>query len=269
MFNQENHEVAAAQRVMLDILCEIHKICVKNDIQYWLTEGTLLGAVRHKGFIPWDDDCDVGMMREEYERFLKVAPKFLPPDMHLQTRDMEPCYHLPFAKIRKDDTLLIETGETGEEKYHHGIFVDIFPYDRYSSKWFVKWMNWCVQFRNIRKKYRKGSLKRFLVTVYANILMLIPVEISKQVYKYAVRHPEKWGDEKSPYIACGLDCGDSYPILEKFYFPLKLKENCFEGKSFYVPSSEKEVLENRYGSTYNELPPEIERKTHAKLIKIN
>lgn len=128
MFN-EDKTVAAAQKVMLEILVEIHRICVENDITYWLEAGTLLGAIRHKGFIPWDDDCDVSMPRKDYERFLQIAQEKLPETMFLQTKETDKEYPLPWAKIRKNGTLLIETGETGEEKYHHGIFVDIFPYD--------------------------------------------------------------------------------------------------------------------------------------------
>ena len=128
MFN-EDKTVAAAQKVMLEILVEIHRICVENNITYWLEAGTLLGAIRHKGFIPGDDDCDISMPRKDYERFLQIAQEKLPETMFLQTKETDKEYPLPWAKIRKNGTLLIETGETGEEKYHHGIFVDIIPYD--------------------------------------------------------------------------------------------------------------------------------------------
>lgn len=137
MFN-EDKTIAAAQKVMLEILQEIHKICVENNLTYWLEAGTLLGAVRHKGFIPWDDDSDVSMPRADYEKFLKIAQEKLPEDMFLQTQDTDKEYPLSWAKIRKNGTLLVETGETGNEKYHHGIFVDIFPYDYYESEEVIK-----------------------------------------------------------------------------------------------------------------------------------
>ena len=92
---------------MLEILQEIHKICVENNLTYWLEAGTLLGAVRHKGFIPWDDDSDVSMPRADYEKFLKIAQKKLPKDMFLQTQDTDKEYPLPWAKIRKNGTLLV------------------------------------------------------------------------------------------------------------------------------------------------------------------
>lgn len=98
MFN-EDKTIAAAQKVMLEILQEIHKICVENNLTYWLEAGTLLGAVRHKGFIPWDDDSDVSMPRADYEKFLKIAQKKLPEDMFLQTQDTDKEYPLPWAKM--------------------------------------------------------------------------------------------------------------------------------------------------------------------------
>ena len=88
MFN-EDKTVAGAQKVMLDILSEIHRICVENHLTYWLEAGTLLGAIRHKGFIPWDDDCDVSMPRKDYEKFLEIAQSQLPETMFLQTKETD------------------------------------------------------------------------------------------------------------------------------------------------------------------------------------
>lgn len=129
---------------MLQILCATDKICTEHHLTYWLEGGTLLGAVRHHGFIPWDDDMDISMPRKDYEQFLKIAPQLLPKDLFLQTQQSDPQYKLPIAKIRKRGTLLIETGETGNENYCHGIFIDIIPNDYYHNKWFIKWMRWGV-----------------------------------------------------------------------------------------------------------------------------
>lgn len=268
MFNREKPEVAAAQKVMLEILCEIHKICVENNIRYWLVGGTLIGAVRHKGFIPWDDDCDVGMLREDFNKFLEVAPGCLSAGLHLQTRDVEPEYHLPFAKIRKDGTLLVESGETGNENYHHGIFVDVFPYDRYSSATFLNWMHWGKHFRDRRNRYKRHSWKRVLVTFYTNVIMGIPVVFTRMIGKWFVGHPERYGDKNSKYISFGMECRVNCVNLVEDYLPVRLSEKCFEGYDFYVPANSDAVLSAEYGKDYMQLPPIEKRTTHAKIIKV-
>lgn len=104
-------------------------------------------------YVSWDDDMDISMPRKDYEQFLKIAPRLLPKDLFLQTQQSDPQYKLPIAKIRKRGTLLIKTGETGNENYCHGIFIDIIPNDYYHNKWFIKWMRWGVTVRDRKKNY--------------------------------------------------------------------------------------------------------------------
>ncbi len=111
----------------LIIAREIKRICDKHNIRYFIIAGTLLGAVRHGGFIPWDDDMDVGMLREDYEMFLKVAKTELGEDFFLQTPETDKNYGLPFAKILLNGTVLVEA--TAGSNAKKGIFVDVFPFD--------------------------------------------------------------------------------------------------------------------------------------------
>ena len=112
----------------LQILSAFIAVCDELNLKYFLAGGTLLGAIRHKGFIPWDDDIDVCMPRDDYDLFLKNAYKYLPEHLFVQTHYSDPDYRQPFAKIRDSNTTYIETSSQ-MLNINHGIFIDIFPID--------------------------------------------------------------------------------------------------------------------------------------------
>ena len=116
------------QLVELEILLEVDRVCRENGIEYFLDGGTALGAVRHGGFIPWDDDIDIGMTRENYEKFLEIAPEKLKNDYFLQTRKTDKKAPYMYAKVRKNGTVFMEWNKRNLDM-HHGIYIDIFPYD--------------------------------------------------------------------------------------------------------------------------------------------
>ena len=124
------------QKVQLEILLEFDRICRKHGLKYLLFAGTLLGAVRHKGFIPWDDDIDVCMLRGDYERFLTVCKDELSAELFLQTTDTDREYPLQFAKLRKNNTRFVEKSMS-DLKIHHGVFIDIFPLDNVMPHSFI------------------------------------------------------------------------------------------------------------------------------------
>ena len=120
------------QQVLLELLREFDRICVKHCIPYMLFAGTSLGAVRHGGFIPWDDDLDLILLREDYERFLAVAPGELGQEFFLQKEYSE---HWPifFSKLRKNGTACMEKFVPKDPEQHQGIYIDIFPADNLSD----------------------------------------------------------------------------------------------------------------------------------------
>lgn len=115
------------QRVEFEILEVISEICNKHRITWWLEGGSALGAMRHQGFIPWDDDVDLGMLYEDYVRFLEIAPQELPTNMRLDNPAENKHMACMFAKVVRTDTVF-ETLETRDAGYDQGIFVDVFPY---------------------------------------------------------------------------------------------------------------------------------------------
>ena len=128
----DNHVLRRLQLTQLEILKVFDQFCRQNDLKYSLYAGSLLGAVRHKAFIPWDDDLDVCMSRNEYESFIKLWKKAPPPGYILQNKENTPSFCQSFSKIRKDHTTFLQEKREGE-KYHTGIFLDVFPLTAYQT----------------------------------------------------------------------------------------------------------------------------------------
>ena len=130
-FNPEGSLLRRQQLRMLEILLEVDKICKKHDISYWLSSGTLIGALRHDGFIPWDDDLDIEMMRKDYLRLMEVLPKELPDWLVLQNSDTDPNYFYFYAKVRDKRSKMLEQNSYDRMWQEQGIYIDIFPMEQH------------------------------------------------------------------------------------------------------------------------------------------
>lgn len=149
----------AVWKVELDMLEEFIRICKKHDLQYAMCGGSLLGAVRHKGFIPWDDDIDVSMMRRDYDRFLMVAKDELKSPYFLQTTLTDPERTIGYAQIRRSDTSAIDLCLVERKpQYNFGICLDIFPVDTISSsRMMFAFQRFCI--RQINRLYAYSYLR--------------------------------------------------------------------------------------------------------------
>lgn len=121
-----NYDIRTLQLKLLDILEVIHNMCVAHGLRYYLVDGSLIGAVRHKGFIPWDDDMDIAMPREDYEAFIKHCKEWLPAPYEFVCFENDPKYPLHFGKVQDASTTLIERPHL---YYLGGVYVDVFPID--------------------------------------------------------------------------------------------------------------------------------------------
>ncbi len=122
-------DLRRAQLLQLDLALEVKRICEKNHLRYFLIAGTLLGAVRHQGFIPWDDDLDIGLFRADYDRFLKACETDLDREKYfLQNWDTDSRYGLCFSKLRLNGTKYVEKNARHTQA-HDGIYIDVFPFD--------------------------------------------------------------------------------------------------------------------------------------------
>jgi lipopolysaccharide cholinephosphotransferase len=226
-------DLRKAQLVMLRMLKIFDYLCRNNNIDYWINFGTLLGAVRHKGFIPWDADLDVGMTRESYNKFVETGVPQLPNDIFFQNSKTDPYYpakNIVEAKLRDKYSNYIEWQEQNpNSKWHNGIQLDIFVYD--------KWLSKNKSIFEIQRKIivRSALLKRFLKLFYKLI----------RVNHYAVP--------------------DGSIFKEDDVFPLKTLE--FEGVWVMAPKNYDKYLRSFYGD-YMKYPPENERYPHEGKIDV-
>lgn len=255
-----------AQSIMVLILKEVHRICEKHNIKYFLEGGTLLGAIRHKGFIPWDDDLDISMLREDYEKFLKVADKELSDKFFLQTMDTDPhynVYHIPL-KVRHNGSVFIEEQEENE-KYHNGIYIDIFPIDRIPEsglkyKLQAKLSKFLLLMKMNISKRDAYSLRFFVRTGFQLLGRLISGRFIRRILALTL----KWNREsRAKVYTYGPELVWSNTYKEEDLFPLRKVK--FEDEEFWAPNNPDAILTNFYGN-YMELPPEDQRITHAKFI---
>lgn len=274
LYNEQDYTdlgLRDAQNKMVEILKAVHEVCEKHGIKYFLDAGTLIGAVRHKGFIPWDDDLDIGMLREDYIKFLSIAKQELPEYLFLQTFENDKyydIYQVP-CKIRYNDTLFIQKDIAENPKMHNGIYIDVLPYDTLPKK---RWVY------NLQRKISNNILKAFVRMREIPDKLTLKNKITHTFYKIVVtilkdKGREKifnmlisWNDKNSPYMAYGVDTPWSeYIYNKKDFFELSKLE--FEGGEFYAPNNPDAILTRLYGD-YMTLPKEEERQWHAKLIKV-
>jgi lipopolysaccharide cholinephosphotransferase len=258
-------DLRKVQLLQLRILKEVHRICEKHQIKYFLSDGTLIGAVRHKGFIPWDDDLDIGMLREEYEKFCAVCKDELPEEYFLQTMETDPGYALPFAKVMLTNTTWIEENAKNADK-HSGIYIDIFPYDAITKKRIKQILQFIMfdlvkRIINRRKKY--FSTKKTWKTKCFDFFLLFLSAISdkrlkKMLYNIIIKY--NCLNKKAGCIVTKFG-GNYYKNQNQRTAFETLVLAQFEDSLFYIPTAYHSILTNLYGD-YMTPPPVSKRETH-------
>lgn len=253
----ENVNTKKLKEVELSLLKAFIAVCEKHSLRYFMVEGSALGAVRHGGFIPWDDDIDVGMPREDYEKFLAVAQADLPEGLFLQTPKTEPNYATPFAKIRDSRTTFIESS-VKNLSINHGVYLDIFvldgcvDYDACIKK--TKMLKARIASRYAHKRSFKGQILRFLsvlrypcfkraMQLLDEIWRTVPYDTAENVVNYG----SAWG--------------------KKEVMPREIYGNgsigSFEGIAVRLPEKVDEYLTRLYGDYMTPPPPEKRIAHHA------
>ena len=256
--------VEEQKEIQLNMLLSIHEYCSSNGLTYWLAYGTLLGAVRHKGYIPWDDDIDIAMPRNDYDIFLKNYHDKRNVNYKVVDIKNDPTYLHPFAKMIDNNTKVTE--EWISLKENMGVYIDIFPIDNLSSN-----MEEAKKIMKIEKFYRhllmqkiaslssQSSLIKKWIRLIVKVLLCF-TSPQKIIVKMDVLSKKYVNENTSTY--CGAACS-VYGEREIFRkTDLSQTVECkFEGHSFFIPKSYDLVLSQLYGD-YMKLPPEEKRIPH-------
>ncbi|MDE6798044.1 MAG: LicD family protein [Ruminococcus sp.] len=265
-----DNKLRTLQLCILDIALEFKRICDKHNINYFLIGGSLLGAVRHKGFIPWDDDMDMGMLRDDYEKFIKIAKKELRPGFFLQTYKTDPYFGHGFFKIRIDNTILLED-YAEHSKQHNGIYLDVFPYDvmpdnRMALEWqhiryrCLKWAAMVKTDYNLAKYKKQNYFSLFMSKVLFFYSKKDCIDRMQAVCtEYQGKKNRNIINWFGPYR-----CNEYMPV--KCVRKLTLME--FEGYLFKAPANYDILLRHMYGD-YMQLPPVEKRGKQHSMIKID
>ena len=246
------------QAVELEILDEIHRVCSENGLRYSLAYGTLLGAVRHKGFIPWDDDIDIMMPREDYDRLREIWSAKAKDGFILQDETIFEDYMNTFAKVRKDHTTFLQFNCERTCSYHTGFFVDIFPVDRKASEGLPEKLQFA--FYAVYLLFNRGypSKKGGLTSLGERILLgIVPKKCYRKLSLAAGRFGRRWnGRRDAAMIAPNtLHCCRLFYPSDAFD---RLTTMEFCEKRFCVFQDYDMILRIEFGD-YMKLPPEEER----------
>ena len=263
-------------QVDLNIVKEFVQICEKHGLVYYMLGGTMLGAVRHKGFIPWDDDIDLGMPRDDYERFLEVADEDLPEQYKIVNYKTDPNYQYYITRILDLDTI-VEEERIGNDKRFTNASIDIFPIDGSPNNKVLRHlyyfrvlfhralMSLCYKDSIDRKRPRKKGERVFLW-----IMERLPVERMTTPYKQKEKIDKllkKQKVEGSKYIGNIMGAYRTREIVPKEFYG-KGKMYPFEDMELRGMELADEYLTYTYGD-YMQLPPENMRKTHFKFIELH
>ena len=243
------------KKIQVEILDAVHCFCKENNISYWLDCGTLLGAIRHKGYIPWDDDIDIGMMRDDYDVFCKTFNGRY-KNFEVVCIENKPGFYVPFAKVMDKRTILIEEGHT------LSVNIDLFVYDNapdnenatkhmFDKRDFYRRIYPYTQksrdIGNSNISILKKIARMFLSMVPSDYIIMLMVRNSKKYCKYET-------------LRIGNFTSYARNTCNKTAFS-SFVEGEFEGKKYSIPVGYDMWLKSFYGN-YMELPPAEERVSH-------
>lgn len=270
------NNIEILHQVDMEIVKAVVDICDKHNLTYYMLGGTMLGAIRHKGFIPWDDDIDLGMPRDDYEKFLEIAPEELPETYKVVNYRNTPKYQYYITRVLDTDTKVIEERIGNDSKYTNAS-IDIFPIDGTPNNGILRkiyffrvlshraLMSLCYK-DSIDRKRKRGAVEK----VFLWIMEHLPIEKMTTPYKQKCKIDKLLRSQdvgKSKYIGNIMGAYRTREIVPAEFYG-KGKFYPFEDMQLRGLEMYDEYLKYTYGD-YMQLPPEDKRKIHFKIVEIH
>jgi len=264
-YANEMELVKEIQNILFEMMIQFHEICKKHNLTYYMVGGTLLGAIRHQGFIPWDDDFDVALPRRDYDRLISIPDSELPENIKILSMEKTNNYPYNFVKIVNKNTTIVE--DIGGKGYVMGVYIDVFPLDGAGN---------CID--QAKKQVTIAKLLRICVLIcyakrksdklWKNIIKYIIWSIGlKKWQRLLERTIRKKMFETSSYVSNFLGAWMEKEIMPREFFgtPTLYK---FRERWFFGPEKYDKYLKQLYGD-YMKLPPLEKQKSHHKFSYIN
>ena len=269
LYNMTEEELRGVREQELAVLREVDRLCAAHGLRYCLGYGTLLGAIRHKGFIPWDDDVDIAMPREDFDRLREICATELDGRFFYQSHYTDKNYYYPYDKIRVNGTVFREIF-FADRDMHQGVFIDVFPVDhvpederlrlrqrRAYRRWYA-----VLRYRFLGTAGRSG-LRGAAVRLFRFLTGLFPMDwLYKKVEGIMTRYNGTDTGLMSMFIS---DARGRETFPRSYYDDLTYAP--FENDKFLIPRAWDEMLEGKFGD-YMTLPPVEQRVSGHKLVEV-